>query len=92
MRDFQGGHADFTVQIYGGGSHSFTWKEVAHDPQTFLFLGLPTLPWCFDSVFKCVNDLNKLYVRVLQFMMSSREMSLLDSRCTIVMPWRVLPP
>ena len=39
VRDFQGGHAGFLVQFSGEGSHSFTRKEAANKPQTFLFLG-----------------------------------------------------
>ena len=60
VRDFQGGHAGFTVQF-------FTWKEVANNRQIFLFFWPPTSPRRFDSVFKCASDLNKLHFCLLQF-------------------------
>ena len=66
--DFSGGHAGFSVVASGcSGCLTFTWKEVANHPTSFMFFGAPTSPRCFDVVFKDVTDKNKLHHRFLQF-------------------------
>jgi len=66
--DFSGGHAGFSVVASGcNGCLTFTWKEVATNPTSFMFFGAPSSARCFDVVFKDVTVLNKLHHRFLQF-------------------------
>ena len=44
VRYFQGGNVGFAVQFSGRTIDSITWKEVASNPQTFIFFGPPTSP------------------------------------------------
>ena len=66
--DFSRGHAGFSVDAVGcSGRLTFTWKEVAQYPTSYVFFGAPSSPRCFDVVFKDVTDKNKLHHRFLQF-------------------------
>ena len=73
VKDFKGGHTGFTVHFFLGRNgtrgaatplHRKRWQIV---DRYFYLIGLPTSPWCFDLVFKCASDMNKLHFCLLQF-------------------------
>ena len=61
--DVSGGHAGFSVAAQGyNRCRTFTWKEVANNPTSFISFGAaPSSARCYDVVFKDVTDTNKLH-------------------------------
>ena len=68
QNDFSGGHAGFSAAASDcNGCLTFTWKEVANNPTSFMFFGAPSSARCYAVVFKDVTDTNKPHHMFLKF-------------------------